>query len=196
MSLDNISQFPIENISLSLNSKILQFTLIVGLVFKFLLVAFLDKKRMHSFVLGLFKSGVRSQVLPEDSKSKKLSVEKQKRVDPILRRGDVEIVLGSLGLISDPEEARLDTESHEIFSLFEEKNPSPDELKDAFDVFDRNGDGFIDSEDLQKVICSLGLDKGLEMESFERMIDVFDDNGDGRLDFEEFVKFLEYSSLR
>ncbi|XP_073298271.1 probable calcium-binding protein CML46 [Primulina huaijiensis] len=159
------------------------------------MVAFLDNERMHSFFLGLFKSAVRSQVLPEDSISKKRSVKKQKRVDPILRRGDVEIVLGSLGLISDPEEARLDIESHEIFSLFEEKNPSPDELKDAFDVFDRNGDGFIDSEDLQKVICSLGLDKGLEMESFERMIDVFDDNGDGRLDFEEFVKFLEYSSL-
>ncbi|KZV45490.1 hypothetical protein F511_15857 [Dorcoceras hygrometricum] len=209
MSLDylKLNQFPVENI-VSLNFKSLQLTLIVGLIFKFLLDIVFDKRRIHSFFLGFFQSAIRSQVLvsnPENSESKRRdetmeggidsSVKKEKRrADPIMQRGDVQdIVLGSLRLMSSPEEARLDLESHEIFSLFEEKKPSPDEMKDAFDVFDINGDGFIDSKDLQKVLWALGLDKGLGMDSFKRMIDVFDEDGDGRLDFQEFVKFLEFS---
>ncbi|XP_075497470.1 putative calcium-binding protein CML46 [Primulina tabacum] len=205
MSLAYLNQFSIENVSS--NFKGLQLiTLITGLIFNFLFVIFLDKKRVHIFLLGFFQSAIRSQLLmnPVDSESKQRdgtkkgginsSVKKDKRVDPILHGGDAEdIVIGSLRLMSNPEEARFDVESHEIFSLFEEKDPSPDEVKDAFDVFDCNGDGFIDPKDLQKVLCSLGLDKGLGMDSFKRMIDVFDDNGDGRLDFGEFVRFLEFS---
>ncbi|XP_073126922.1 uncharacterized protein [Henckelia pumila] len=207
MSLDHL-QFPME-INVSLNFKSLQFTLIMGLMFKFLLVIFFDKKRAHSLFLGFFRSTIRSHVLmnPEDSESKQRDkamkgdidsfVKKLKRADPILHGGDVEdIVSGSLRFMMsiNPEEAAtLDVESHDLFGLFEEKDPSPDEVKDAFDVFDCDGDGFIDSKDLQKVLCSLGLDKGLEMDSFKRMIDVFDENGDGRLDFQEFVQFLEFN---
>ncbi|EYU34653.1 hypothetical protein MIMGU_mgv1a026006mg, partial [Erythranthe guttata] len=81
------------------------------------------------------------------------------------------------------------------FDLFEERSPCLDEVKEAFDVFDENRDGFIDAKELQKVLCALGLNEGLneglEMDKCRRMIGVFDENGDGRIDFDEFVKFME-----
>ncbi|GFY82980.1 calcium-binding EF-hand family protein [Actinidia rufa] len=76
-------------------------------------------------------------------------------------------------------------------SLFEEKEPGLDEVKEAFDVFDENRDGFLDAREIQRVLYNLGFKDGLEIERCKRMIDAFDDNGDGRIDFKEFVKLME-----
>ncbi|KAL0431721.1 UNVERIFIED_CONTAM: putative calcium-binding protein CML46 [Sesamum radiatum] len=84
---------------------------------------------------------------------------------------------------SDKQEKRVD----------QMENPNLEEVKEAFDVFDSNRDGFIDAEELQKVLCALGLKEGSEMENCRRMIGLFDENGDGRIDFDEFVKFMESS---
>ncbi|KAF5459729.1 hypothetical protein F2P56_019651 [Juglans regia] len=82
--------------------------------------------------------------------------------------------------------------SDEIEGLFEEEEPSPEEVKQAFDMFDENNDGFIDAWELGKVLYTLGLVEPLEAEC-QSMISVFDDNGDGRIDFNEFVKLVEHS---
>ncbi|XVE83761.1 hypothetical protein DITRI_Ditri16bG0112500 [Diplodiscus trichospermus] len=74
-----------------------------------------------------------------------------------------------------------------------EEEPSLEEVKQAFDVFDVNKDGFIDAEELQRVLCILGLKEGLKMENCIKMIKTFDKNGDDRIDFQEFVKFMENS---
>ncbi|GFY82981.1 calcium-binding EF-hand family protein [Actinidia rufa] len=81
--------------------------------------------------------------------------------------------------------------SVDILSLFEEKEPGLDEVKEAFDVFDENRDGFLDAREIHRVLYNLGLKDGLEIEKCKRMIDAFDDNGDGRIDFKEFVKLME-----
>lgn len=65
------------------------------------------------------------------------------------------------------------------------------EIKEAFDVFDVNGDGFIDVEELQRVMCVLGFKEGKEIQNCERMIRKFDQNKDGRIDFQEFLKLME-----
>lgn len=104
--------------------------------------------------------------------------------------GDMEIVMGKLGLFYQPDEGqRLGCD--DIYSLFEQTKPSLEEIKSAFDVFDGNKDGFIDAEELQRVICELGFQEGLELENCKRMIGNFDENGDGRIEFEEFIKFIE-----
>ncbi|KAK9188953.1 hypothetical protein WN944_020358 [Citrus x changshan-huyou] len=77
--------------------------------------------------------------------------------------------------------------------LFEEKEPSLEEVKDAFDVFDENKDGFIDALELQRVLCILGMKEGFQLENCKKMIKTFDENGDGSIDFKEFVKFMESS---
>ncbi|ESR56647.1 hypothetical protein CICLE_v10024475mg, partial [Citrus x clementina] len=83
--------------------------------------------------------------------------------------------------------------SRELSRLFEEKEPSLEEVKDAFDVFDENKDGFIDALELQRVLCILGMKEGFQLENCKKMIKTFDENGDGSIDFKEFVKFMESS---
>ncbi|CAK9322675.1 unnamed protein product [Citrullus colocynthis] len=79
----------------------------------------------------------------------------------------------------------------EITAMFEENEPSFEELKQTFNVFDRNRDGFIDAEELHKVLGLLGSNKGIFIHDCKRMIARFDHNNDGKIDFNEFVKFME-----
>uniref|UniRef100_A0A7N2MPE5 EF-hand domain-containing protein n=2 Tax=Quercus lobata TaxID=97700 RepID=A0A7N2MPE5_QUELO len=122
-------------------------------------------------------------VLKEEGDENKLSV------------GEVKIVMEKLGTLCDGHPDAVNYEEgmgpDEIAGLFEEE-PSPEEVKEAFDIFDENNDGFIDAGELGRVLCSLGLMEPLEVEC-QRMIRVFDDNGDGRIDFKEFVKLVEHS---
>ncbi|CAI9775229.1 unnamed protein product [Fraxinus pennsylvanica] len=77
------------------------------------------------------------------------------------------------------------------FSALFDEQPSLQEVKETFDVFDEKKDGFIDANELQRVLCRHGLKEGCELEECRRMIRAFDENGDGLIDFIEFVKFME-----
>ncbi|KAL4194356.1 hypothetical protein AMTRI_Chr05g58960 [Amborella trichopoda] len=59
----------------------------------------------------------------------------------------------------------------------------------AFNVFDIDRDGFILSEEVEKVLWRLGLWEGKE-EDWKMMIQKFDENLDGRLDFQEFKNMM------
>ncbi|CAA0818309.1 Probable calcium-binding protein CML45 [Striga hermonthica] len=76
-----------------------------------------------------------------------------------------------------------------LLALFDEVEPSLEEIKETFGAFDANGDGFINGSELQIVFCNLGLKCNLE--ECGRMIEKFDCNGDGLIDFREFVKLME-----
>ncbi|KAF8378692.1 hypothetical protein HHK36_030041 [Tetracentron sinense] len=110
-------------------------------------------------------------------------------------REDVEIIMERLGLFCNPDGEKLQEKLglDELSVLFEEKEPSLEEVKEAFDVFDENRDGFIDARELQRVLCSLGFREASELEECKSMIGAFDENGDGCIDFNEFVKFMENS---
>lgn len=200
MSYNYENQFPTENFSLN---NIQLTLLIVGLVEFLLLHLLTDRKRIYNFFLG-FQSSIQSQLISSNDykdqagtkdRDFELSTKQEKRVDQSVSRGDVDIVLRSLGMFCNSDEAKLPAslDANDLFNLFEEENPSLDEVKEAFDVFDNNRDGFIDAKELQKVLCTLGLKEGSQMENCTRMIRVFDQNGDGRMDFDEFVKFMETS---
>ncbi|KAM3307892.1 putative calcium-binding protein CML46 [Capsicum chacoense] len=79
----------------------------------------------------------------------------------------------------------------EVFDSFDETKPSLEEVKEAFDVFDENGDGYIDANELNKVIFKMGF---LEFSVLDcqRMIIPFDENKDGKIEFVEFVKLMEH----
>ncbi|OAY60181.1 probable calcium-binding protein CML46 [Manihot esculenta] len=116
-----------------------------------------------------------------------------KRDDGNLRREEVEMVMGKVGIFCSTESEKLKESmgSDELSQLFDEKEPSLEELKEAFDVFDEKRDGFIDAEELQKLLLKLGLKEGSTMDNCRKMITACDENGDGRIDFIEFVKFME-----
>ncbi|GMN41873.1 hypothetical protein TIFTF001_011096, partial [Ficus carica] len=85
----------------------------------------------------------------------------------LLGQDEVKMVMKRLGIGSSRQE---DNDSYqqigeeEILQVFEEEEPSMEELKEAFGVFDENKDGFIDASELGKVLCSLGLVKEEEEE--------------------------------
>ncbi|GFY88459.1 calcium-binding EF-hand family protein [Actinidia rufa] len=99
------------------------------------------------------------------------------------------MVMGKLGIASDPSHDDFFS-AKELALLFEEE-PSLEEVREAFGVFDQNRDGFIDATELQRILCGLGLEKVSKFEDCVRMILAFDENGDGLIDQSEFVKLME-----
>uniref|UniRef100_V5HR66 Putative calmodulin-b n=1 Tax=Ixodes ricinus TaxID=34613 RepID=V5HR66_IXORI len=65
---------------------------------------------------------------------------------------------------------------------------SEEELREAFRVFDKNGDGFISASELRHVMTNLG--EKLTDEEVEDMIKEADLDGDGLVNYDEFVTTL------
>lgn len=106
-----------------------------------------------------------------------------------LQRGDLGLILWRMGLVQSPE---VEVNEEVLLpDLFTEDEPSWEELRQAFSVFDGNGDGFIDDLELGRVLRELGVGEGLEVDACRRMIQAQDRDGDGRIDFSDFVRFLE-----
>jgi calmodulin len=62
------------------------------------------------------------------------------------------------------------------------------EMRQAFRVFDIDGDGLIDADELRQTMENLG--ERLSDEDVRAMIREADKNGDGKVDYEEFVHMI------
>lgn len=62
------------------------------------------------------------------------------------------------------------------------------EFKDAFAMFDIDGGGTIDTDELKQVLTELG-DAPTD-EEIQEMITMIDENGDGEIDFDEFLNLM------
>jgi calcium-binding protein CML len=67
------------------------------------------------------------------------------------------------------------------------------ELRDAFDVYDINGDGRISVGELSKVLGRIG--EGCSTEECERMVASVDVDGDGCVGFVEFKKMMSHDAV-
>ncbi|KAK1352409.1 putative calcium-binding protein CML45 [Heracleum sosnowskyi] len=197
-----LDQFPMEELSLSLQN--IPFSvIIIGLVeFVFFQLSMNWVERVYKYFSRSFSS-IQYQTA-QVGKMKQVDLDMSKRNacdseivdDRSLCIEDMEMVLERLGMFCHPCE---DTELHERFgvdyfsSLFEENEPSLDEVKKAFDLYDLNRDGYIDTMELQTVLRALGLNDISQIENCKQMINEFDENRDGRIDFREFVKLMENS---
>ncbi|KAL8123568.1 hypothetical protein AgCh_011516 [Apium graveolens] len=113
----------------------------------------------------------------------------------VLLRGDMEVVMERLGLFCstrNDEEFGVALSTDEMTTLFDENEPSIDEVRQAFHLYDENCDGYIDEHELQKVLERLGFE-GLSRRECQNMIAAYDINGDQKIDFTEFFKILEDS---
>ncbi|XP_010263243.1 PREDICTED: calmodulin-like protein 3 [Nelumbo nucifera] len=101
--------------------------------------------------------------------------------------------LGLIGQDEDESEFELpgvsedELQAEELVGCTEEESLRETELlRQAFTVFDEDGDGFIGALEVKRVLECLGLANGLDLSEFERMVDVVDLNFDGKVDFSEF----------
>lgn len=70
-----------------------------------------------------------------------------------------------------------------------------DHLQEAFDVFDKDKDGFICVKELYSVLRSLGISANTTITSCQNMISAVDRNGDGLVDFMEFKDLMTDESF-
>merc|ERR1712233_5008 len=69
------------------------------------------------------------------------------------------------------------------------KDPATaEEIKEAFRVFDKDGEGFVSCSELRHVMTNLG--EKLTEEEIEEMIREADDDNDGQIKYEDFVKTM------
>ena len=62
------------------------------------------------------------------------------------------------------------------------------ELKEAFRCFDKEGSGFITTDQLREIIGE--LDPRLTAEDLDGIIDEIDEDGSGTMDFDEFCQMM------
>lgn len=79
----------------------------------------------------------------------------------------------------------------EFLAMMERKmkdTDSEEEIKEAFKVFDKDGNGFISPGELRHVMTNLG--EKLTDEDVGEMIREADVDGDGLINYEDFVKMM------
>ncbi|KAG9336653.1 hypothetical protein JZ751_003000 [Albula glossodonta] len=65
---------------------------------------------------------------------------------------------------------------------------SEEEIREAFRVFDKDGNGYISAAELRHVMTNLG--EKLTDEEVDEMIREADIDGDGQVNYEEFVQMM------
>ena len=82
----------------------------------------------------------------------------------------------------------------ELFTKGMDGNDVLENLKDAFSVYDIDGNGSISAEELHEVLRSLGDECSIG--ECKKMIGGVDKDGDGTIDFEEFKVMMTMGSRR
>eukprot|EP01062_Namystynia_karyoxenos_P004142 TRINITY_DN11464_c0_g1_i6.p1 TRINITY_DN11464_c0_g1~~TRINITY_DN11464_c0_g1_i6.p1 ORF type:complete len:1330 (+),score=368.96 TRINITY_DN11464_c0_g1_i6:137-3991(+) len=75
-------------------------------------------------------------------------------------------------------------------------HPGEGEIRQLFELFDEDGNGYLDREEFRKALCDTGDGDGLTDAEIDHLFDQADQmssgdaRGDGRIDVQEFVQFI------
>nr|XP_043637022.1 calmodulin-like protein 3 [Erigeron canadensis] len=82
-------------------------------------------------------------------------------------------------------------EFERLYEMIMEERDEEEDIKEAFNVFDKNGDGFITVDELRSVLTSLGLRQGRTIEDCQLMVKKVDVDGDGMVNYAEFRQMMK-----
>jgi len=74
------------------------------------------------------------------------------------------------------------------FLIEEDEEELKQELREAFRIYDRDGQGFITTDVLKEILRE--LDNKLTEEDLDGIIEEVDEDGSGTLDFDEFMEMM------
>ncbi|XP_047738014.1 troponin C isoform X4 [Hyalella azteca] len=74
------------------------------------------------------------------------------------------------------------------FLIEEDEESLKEELKEAFRIYDKEGNGYITTQVLKEILKE--LDNRLSAEDIEGIVDEVDEDGSGTLDFDEFMEMM------
>merc|ERR1711920_681847 len=74
------------------------------------------------------------------------------------------------------------------FLVEEDEEALKKELKEAFRIYDKEGNGYISTDTLKEILKE--LDSKLTNEDLENIIEEVDEDGSGTLDFDEFMEMM------
>jgi len=74
------------------------------------------------------------------------------------------------------------------FLIEEDEEALKAELREAFRIYDKTGEGFITTDVLKEILSE--IDNKLTSEDLDCIIDEVDEDGSGTLDFDEFMEMM------
>eukprot|EP01115_Flamella_aegyptia_P003137 TRINITY_DN150_c0_g1_i2.p1 TRINITY_DN150_c0_g1~~TRINITY_DN150_c0_g1_i2.p1 ORF type:complete len:149 (-),score=67.93 TRINITY_DN150_c0_g1_i2:259-705(-) len=93
------------------------------------------------------------------------------------------------GIVDSIDSATIDfPEFLTVMSKSMKPAASEEEIKEAFRVFDKEGDGMVSASELRHVMTNLG--EKLTEDEIDEMIREADDDGDGQIKYAEFVRMM------
>eukprot|EP00299_Pterocystis_sp_00344_P013448 c6592_g1_i1.p1 GENE.c6592_g1_i1~~c6592_g1_i1.p1 ORF type:complete len:176 (-),score=41.90 c6592_g1_i1:39-566(-) len=78
----------------------------------------------------------------------------------------------------------------EFVSLMQMQRDDTNELRRAFEVFDKNGDGKISASEVKEVFIDIG--HPMTNEEIDFLFKTIDENGDGFISFDEFENMMKF----
>jgi len=99
-------------------------------------------------------------------------------------------IMEMINSVDDNGDACIDFDEFVILMQSQSSKDDPDkELRDAFKVFDSDGNGSIDRDELKKLMTNLG--QHLSDGEVDAMMELVDANNDGEISFEEFKTMMQ-----
>merc|ERR1712243_194076 len=74
------------------------------------------------------------------------------------------------------------------FMVEDDEEQMKEELKEAFRIYDKDGQGFITNEILKDILRE--IDSTLTEEDLDHIVEEVDEDGSGTMDFEEFQEMM------
>ena len=141
----------------------------------------------------------------EEDELKRAFEEFDKDRDGSFNINDLTTVMQYLGMTPTDHELRdiineVDTEGKGVINFQEfvdvmvlkmKDADAEDALKEAFRLFDADGNGYISGEELKHVMMTMG--EKMSEEEVDEMIEAADTEQDGQINYEEFVRMLMMS---